>query len=79
MASTVNNRFYIKSQENGNIIKLEGSPTTAETPLFIDKTIGGETQTFAVTSTTEFSIQLEYGDIIELYSNIIKPVFTIIL
>lgn len=43
MASTVNNRFYIKSQENGNIIKLEGSPTTAETPLFIDKTIGGET------------------------------------
>ena len=70
MASTVNNRFYIKSQENGNIIKLEGSPTTTETPLFIDKTIGGETQTFTVTSTTEFSIQLEYGDIIELYSNI---------
>jgi len=43
MASTVNNRFYIKSQENGNIIKLEGSPTTETVPLFIDKTSGSET------------------------------------
>ena len=43
MASTVNDRFYIKSQENGNIIKIEGSPTTTTVPLFIDKTISGET------------------------------------
>lgn len=61
-------RFYIKSDENDNIIYISGAPATELNPLYVYKP--RTDTTYTITSDAEVSLNVDFDDKLELYSDL---------
>lgn len=61
-------RFYIKSDENDNIIYISGAPATELNPLYVYKP--RTDTTYTITSEAEVSLNADFDDKLELYSDL---------
>ena len=60
--------FYIKSNENDNIIYISGAPTTESNPLYVYKP--RTDTTYTITSEAEVALNADFDDKLELYSDL---------